>query len=126
PGHVNAALHAYGSLTPSGEPRPAYTGVGVGFSRLHAEVADTLPFITDTIGDVAALTPGGYVHVGGDEALTMHATEYDHLVGRAAATVTAAGKTVVAWQEAARVRLPHGSIVQYWDERRGPDTVVAA
>jgi len=126
PGHVNAALHAYGSLTPSGEPRPPYTGVGVGFSRLHAEVADTLPFLTDVLGDVAAVTPGPYVHIGGDEALTMHAAEYDQLVGHAAGVVVGAGKTVVAWQEAARARLPAGSIVQYWDEQTAPDAVLAA
>lgn len=126
PGHVNAALHAYGSLTPSGERRPAYTGVGVGFSRLHAEVADTLPFIADVLGDVAAATPGPYVRIGGDEALTMHAAEYDQLVGHAAAVVAAAGKTVVGWQETVRARLPAGSVVQYWEDREPAAPIVAA
>ncbi len=126
PGHVNAALHAYGSLTPTGEPFPAYTGVGVGFSRLHTEAPDTLPFITDVIGDVTAATPGPYVHIGGDEALTMHAAEYDQLVAHAAGLVAAAGKRVVCWQEAVRAPLPPGSVLQYWDERAGLDAVVAA
>ena len=126
PGHVNAAQHAYGSLTPSGEPRPVYTGVGVGFSRLHAEAADTLPFITDVLREVAAATPGRYVHIGGDEALTMHAAEYDRLVAHAAAVVTAAGKRVVGWQEVARAPLPPGAVVQYWDERESVAAVTGA
>lgn len=126
PGHVNAALHACAELTPGGEGRPAYTGVGVGFSRLHAELPATLPFVSDVLRDVAAITPGPYVHIGGDEALTMHAVEYDHLVRHAADVVAAAGKTVVGWQESLRAPLPAGSLVQYWDEREADGSVGAA
>ena len=64
PGHVNAALHAYGELTPSGEPTPEYTGIEVGFSRLHADVATTEAFLRDVMSDIAAMTPGHYVHIG--------------------------------------------------------------
>lgn len=115
PGHVNAALHAYGELAPSGTPAPAYTGVGVGFSRLDGQLPATTQFIAAVFGDLAAMTPGPYVHIGGDEALTMHAVEYDQLMTLAAATVRAAGKTVIAWQEAARSALPAGSVLQFWD-----------
>ncbi|GEN79747.1 hypothetical protein N867_08645 [Actinotalea fermentans ATCC 43279 = JCM 9966 = DSM 3133] len=126
PGHVNAALHACAELTPGGEGRPAYTGVGVGFSRLHAELPATIPFVSDVLADIAEMTPGPYVHIGGDEALTMHAAEYDHLVGHAARVVAAAGKTVVGWQEALRTSLPPGSLVQYWDERPADASLTAA
>lgn len=126
PGHVNAAQHAYGSLTPTGEPNPVYTGTAVGFSRLHAELPDTIPFVTDVLGDLAAATPGPFLHIGGDEALTMHAAEYDRLVGHAAGVVARAGKRVVAWQEAARAPLPPGSHLQYWDDRENAGTLAAA
>lgn len=126
PGHVNAALHAYGELTPTGEPTPAYTGVGVGFSRLTAELPATSRFLTDVLGDVAAMTPGPYVHVGGDEAMTMHPAEYQQLMTQAIGTVQAAGRTVVGWQEIARVPLPPGTVVQYWDEREGADDIATA
>lgn len=126
PGHVNAALHACAELTPGAEGRPAYTGVGVGFSRLHAELPATAPFVADVLADIAAITPGPYVHIGGDEALTMHAAEYDHLVGHAAGVVARAGKTVVGWQEVLRTALPPGSLVQYWDERRSDAALAAA
>ncbi len=126
PGHVNAALHAYGELAPSGTPPPPYTGVGVGFSRLDGQLPATADFIRDVFGDVAALTPGPYVHIGGDEALTMHATEYQQLVGLAAETVRRAGKTVVAWQEAARTPLPGGSVLQYWDDRASAEALERA
>ena len=126
PGHVHAALHALPALVPGRERRPAYAGVGVGFSRLQAELPATLPFVTDVLTELAAATPGPYLHIGGDEALTMHAAEYHALVRHAAAVVARSGKTVVAWQEAVRA-LPAGSLVQYWDERHSrPDPGAAA
>ncbi|MFF1529958.1 family 20 glycosylhydrolase [Cellulomonas sp. NPDC058312] len=126
PGHVNAALHAYGELTPSGEPTEAYTGIEVGFSRLHADLPATEPFLRDVFGDVAAVTPGEYVHIGGDEVLTMEREEYARLVAMASDAVRAAGKQVVGWQEIATTPLEPGTVVQYWDTRMDPAPLVAA
>lgn len=126
PGHVNAATHAYGDLTPSGEPTEEYTGIEVGFSRLHADLPATGPFLTDVFGDVAAMTPGEYVHIGGDEVLTMEADEYATLVAAASAAVRAAGKKVVGWQEIAHTPLEPGTVVQYWDTRVDPAPFAAA
>jgi len=133
PGHVNAALHADGDLTPSGEAAPAYTGIDVGFSRLHVDLPGTEPFLRDVFGAVATMTPGRYVHLGGDEVLTMAPDEYAALVRSAAGHVAAAGKGVIGWQEVARVLPPPDGglegldvIVQYWDEREGAAEVAAA
>jgi len=126
PGHVNAALHAYGELTPSGAPEPEFTGIDVGFSRLHVGLPATEPFLRDVLADVAAMTQGPYVHIGGDEVLTMDAAEHRALVGLAAARGVAAGKTVVGWQEVAGADLGPGAIVQLWDQREDPARVVAA
>lgn len=126
PGHVNAALHAYGELTPSGEPVDAYTGIEVGFSRLHADVPATEPFLRDVFSDVAAVTPGDYVHIGGDEVLTMEHDEYARLVRMASDAVRAAGKQVVGWQEIASTPLEPGTVVQYWDTRVDTAPFVAA
>lgn len=129
PGHINAALHAYGELTPTGEREPEYTGIEVGFSRLYADLPATEPFLRDVFGDVARMTAGRHVHVGGDEVLTMEREEYAALVGTALDAVRAAGKEVVAWQEVASVLTAQTApevIVQYWDEREGVDAVTAA
>lgn len=126
PGHVNAALHAYGELTPSGEPTEAYTGIDVGFSRLHADLPATAPFLRDVFGDLARMTPGEYLHVGGDEVLTMEPEEYARLVAMAADAVRSAGKQVVAWQEAAHVPIVSGTVLQYWDTRVDPQPFIDA
>lgn len=120
PGHVNGAQHAYGELNPSGEPAAAYTGTEVGFSRLHPELPATLAFVRDVVSDVAAMTRGPYLHIGGDEALTMTRPEYSRTVAMIAEQVRVAGKTVVGWQEITQTPLAPGTIVQFWDDR--PDT----
>ncbi|WP_426594450.1 beta-N-acetylhexosaminidase [Cellulomonas sp. McL0617] len=126
PGHVNAATHAYGNLTPSGEPTDAYTGIEVGFSRLYADLPATGDFLREVFADVAAMTPGEYVHIGGDEVLTMEPQEYATLVAAASAAVRAAGKKVVGWQEIAHTPLEPGTVVQYWDTRVEPEPFAAA
>ncbi|WP_182113167.1 MULTISPECIES: family 20 glycosylhydrolase [unclassified Actinotalea] len=126
PGHVNAALHAEPALNPDGEPVDVYTGTEVGFSRLRLENAETVPFLTDVFTDVAAMTPGPFLHLGGDEPLSLDGDEYVALVDRAVEAVTRTGKRAVAWQEAARTSLPAGTVVQFWHEQQDADVVAAA
>lgn len=101
PGHVNAATHAYGELTPSGEPTDSYDGIEVGFSKLHFDLPTTEPFLRDVFTDVARMTLGPWVHFGGDEVLVMQPEEFGRFVVLCQQIITGAGKTPVAWQEAA-------------------------
>ena len=126
PGHVNAALHAVPGLNESGEAVPEYTGIEVGFSGLRASLPETGPFLADVFGDLAAMTAGEYVHIGGDEADEVAPDEYARLVATAAAEVRASGKQVVGWQEIANAPLEPGTVVQYWREFNDPAPVVAA
>lgn len=101
PGHVNAATHAYGELTPSGEPTDTYDGIEVGFSKLHIDLPATEPFLRDVFTDVARMTLGPWVHFGADEVLTMRPDEFGRFITLCQEIITAAGKTPVGWQEAA-------------------------
>ncbi len=126
PGHVNAATHACGDLMPDGRPTPAYGGLEVGFSRLTYDLPATRPFLRDVFGDLAGVTPGQFLHIGGDEAHQLGTDEYVRLVEAACAEVTEAGKRVVCWQEGAQAPLPAGSVVQWWDPRIDPAPVLRA
>ena len=126
PGHVNAALHAVPALNPDGVAPDVYEGVAVGFSSLRSDLPETVPFLTDVFGDLAAMTPGEHLHLGGDEAHHTPPDEYVRLVGAAVAAVRATGRTVVGWQEGAAAPLPPGTVVQLWDTRADTAPVVAA
>ncbi|MEE2523164.1 beta-N-acetylhexosaminidase [Pseudarthrobacter sp. J75] len=114
PGHVNAALAAIPQLTAGGTTPAMNTTGEVGFSSLEAGNPVTYEFAREVIRQLAALTPGPYLHIGGDEALVTPREEYLSMVSEIASLVVAAGKVPVGWNEYAAARIPHGSVIQYW------------
>ena len=65
PGHTNAALASYPELNCSGVAPELYTGTRVGFSTLCIDKEITYEFIDDLVRELAALSPGPYIHIGG-------------------------------------------------------------
>jgi len=114
PGHTNAALVAYPELAPGKIAPPPYTGTEVGFSYLDPADERTYEFVADVLGEVAALTPGPWLHLGGDEAFKVPADTYRGFVERAQALVAATGKTVVGWHQLAPAGHADGRVLQWW------------
>ncbi|MGW9167491.1 beta-N-acetylhexosaminidase [Agromyces sp. NPDC055658] len=123
PGHTNAALSAYPELNCDGVAPKPYEGVEVGFSSLCASPARaeaTDRFLTEVLAEVAEMTPGPWIHVGGDEPLATEPDDYLDLVRRITAAAAATGKTVIAYHEmGASTELPPGTIGHYWDLTAG-------
>lgn len=118
PGHTNAALASYPELNRDGVAPAPYIGTEVGFSTLLTDDETTHRFLTDVIGEVAALTPGPYLHIGGDECLSTSRDDFLRFIEHAARLVADAGKTPVGWHEmGACETLPEGTVGQYWDFR---------
>ncbi|MET9852602.1 beta-N-acetylhexosaminidase [Streptomyces sp. NPDC006450] len=118
PGHVNAAQAAYAELNCDGKAREHYTGTKVGFSSLCVGKERTYEFIDQVLGELAELTPGTYLHIGGDEAHSTPAADYAAFMDRAQAVVAKHGKTVVAWHQLAAARPAPGAVLQYWGHDR--------
>ncbi len=116
PGHTNAALASYAKLSCDGTAPALYTGIEVGFSSLCIRKELTYRFIDDVVGEVAALTPGPYLHIGGDEAQATAPEDYVYFLGRVQAIVRAHGKRMVGWEETARAGLHRTSIAQHWHD----------
>jgi hexosaminidase len=71
------------------------------------------------VREVAALTPGPFFHIGGDDAAATAPADYIHFVERVGAIVQRHGKSMVGWEEIARApKLPPGTIVQHWKDPR--------
>ncbi|HZY42161.1 MAG TPA: beta-N-acetylhexosaminidase, partial [Anaerolineae bacterium] len=115
PGHTDAALASYPELNCDGEPPELYTGIEVGFSSLCIDKVITYKLLDDVIGELAAITPGAYIHIGGDEAKATPPDEYRRFIERVQPIVEKHGKQVVGWAEIARSTLLPTSIAQYWD-----------
>ncbi|MFD9945165.1 family 20 glycosylhydrolase [Nonomuraea sp. NPDC059023] len=116
PGHTNAALASYAELNCNGVAPPLYTGTGVGFSSLCATKEITYTFVADVIRELAELTPGPYLHIGGDEADATPDAQYATFMNRVQPMVAGRGKAVVGWHQigAPAVRHSPGRVAQYW------------
>ena len=114
PGHTNAALASYPELNCDGKATELYTGTKVGFSTLCTGKELTYQFIADVFGELAAITPGPYLHIGGDESHVTKLEDYIPFVNRVQEIVAKTGKLVIGWDEIALSTLKPNSFVHYW------------
>jgi hexosaminidase len=114
PGHTNAALASYADLNCDGVAPPLYTGTDVGFSSLCVGKDITYDFVDDVIRELAAITPGRYLHIGGDEAHSTSHEDYVKFMDRVQPIVAKYGKTVIAWHQLTGAHPAKGAIAQYW------------
>lgn len=114
PGHTNAALASYAELNSSEEAPALYTETKVGFSSLWINSEITYKFLEDVIREVAVLTPGPYIHIGGDEARSTSEEDYKYFIKRIQEIVQANGKTTIGWSEIGEAELFPGTIAQIW------------
>ncbi|MFC1416667.1 beta-N-acetylhexosaminidase [Streptacidiphilus cavernicola] len=128
PGHTNAALSSYPRLTCDGVVPRLYTGMNVGFSSLCVRSKATYAFLETVIARLAALTPGPYLHIGGDEAQSTSRADYAAFVNRVQAIVAARHKTVIGWHDIVAATLRPSTVAQFWSSTTGRpgDRAVAA
>jgi hexosaminidase len=113
PGHTNAALASYGELNCDGRPKKPYTGADIYPSSLCVDKPVTYRFLEEVFGELAAMTPGPYLHIGGDEHFLSKA-QYARFIEQAQQIVRGHGKRVIGWQEVTAATLAPDTIAQYW------------
>ncbi|MFL1902800.1 beta-N-acetylhexosaminidase [Streptomyces tauricus] len=114
PGHTNAALASYAELNCDGVAPPLYTGTEVGFSSLCVDKPVTYDFVDDVIRELAALTPGKYLHIGGDEAHSTSHEDYVAFMEKVQPIVAKYGKTAMGWHQLTGATPAKGALAQYW------------
>ena len=114
PGHINAAMASYPELNCNGKATEIYTGTDVGFSTFCTGKEITYQFIADVLGEISALTPGPYLHIGGDESHVTKLEDYIPFVNRVQEIVSKLDKKVIGWDEIALSTLKPNTTVQYW------------
>jgi hexosaminidase len=140
PGHINAALASYPELnagppikreiggpvnpalgstevTPKPVAGQLYTGIEVGFSTLTYKKPETFKFVNDVLRELAAITPGPYLHIGGDEAAVTKKPDYIAFINRFHEIVKANGKKMVGWEEIAQGDIDSTVVLQHWHSK---------
>ena len=111
PGHVTAAQASYADLNCDGIAPPL---LAPGYSSLCIPDPTTYQFLDAVVGQLAALTPGPYIHMGGDEALNTSASDYQSFVDKMQQIVQAHGKKLLGWHQIEAGDLSSDDMVQYW------------
>ncbi|MEV4310717.1 beta-N-acetylhexosaminidase [Actinocrispum sp. NPDC049592] len=127
PGHTNAALASYAELNCNGVAPPLYTGTDVGFSSLCVGKEITYKFVDDVVRQLARITPGEYLHIGGDEAHSTPPADYTTFMNRVLPIVAKYGKKVTGWHEIVKSDLRTSAVPQFWGtDDVDPDVAAAA
>ncbi len=124
PGHTNAAALSYPFLNGNGKALKAYTGMRVGFSTLATRKDTIYTFLDDVIRELAALTPGPYFHIGGDESHVTKKADYIYFINKVEKIVQKYGKQMIGWDEVAITDIDSTSIVQLWRSAKNKDTAI--
>ena len=114
PGHTNAALSSYAELNCSGKATELYTGTEVGFSSFCTSLDITYKFIDDVVRELAAITPGPYIHIGGDESHSTKREDYIPFINKVQDIVLSHGKKVLGWDDVAIASLKPNVVAQHW------------
>lgn len=123
PAHTQAAIVSYPQLgcgraipdtSMNAQVTGQYTGIRVGFSALCHDEKVTYEFVDDVVRELAALTPGRYLHMGGDEVAVLTREQYARFVERVQEIVAKHGKVMIGWDEIGHAKLRPGTIAQMW------------
>jgi hexosaminidase len=120
PGHIYAALMSYPelncddytNLTPKrATPPEMFQDYNVGWSKFCLENPEIYEFVNDVIGEMAAITKGPWIHIGGDE---IEDPRYKEFVVKADSIVQTYGKTTIGWEEVTKAEVSSSLISQRW------------
>lgn len=153
PGHCLAALASYPELGCTGGPYTPMVTWGISHDVLCAGNPFTREFVADVISEIAALFPGEYIHLGGDECpvdrwedcprcqmavaelglSNVHELE-DWLLADFIRSVGKNGKRAIGWDEMLSGEIPADTVIMAWRgnygarvaARRNHDVVVTS
>ncbi|WP_313790213.1 family 20 glycosylhydrolase [Flagellimonas yonaguniensis] len=116
PGHTNSASLSYPFLHYAGAETPRVrTDMKVGYSSFDAKKDTVYSFLDDVIGEIAAMTPGPYFHIGGDESHVTKKSDYILFVEKVGKLVQKHNKRMIGWDEIAQADIDPNSVIQLWN-----------
>lgn len=125
PGHTNAALASYAELNCNGKTTELYTGTEVGFSTFCTSKEVVYEFVDDVVKELAAMTPGPYIHIGGDESHVTKEKDYIVFINRVQDIVNKHGKQTMGWDDIVAGKLKSNSVAQHWAKEENAKSAVA-
>lgn len=142
PGHTTSWFVGYPQLASAPGPYQIERRWGVFDPAMDPSREETYEFLDELLGEMTALFPDAYFHVGGDECngkqwdanpriqqfMQAHGLKDDaalqaYFTRRVQQLVTKHGKQMVGWDEVLQPDTPHDVVIQSW---RGPESLAEA
>ncbi len=142
PGHTTAWFVGYPQLASAPGPYQIERRWGVFDPAMDPSREETYEFLDEFLGEMTALFPDAYFHVGGDECngkqwdanpriqefMRSHSLKDDgalqaYFTRRVQQLVSKHGKQMVGWDEVLQPDTPHDVVIQSW---RGPESLAEA
>lgn len=126
PGHSYAALVSYPELNcedltnlnpKMASPPELFDGYKVGWSKLCLTKPEVYDFVADVFKEVAEMTIGPWIHIGGDE---IKDDLYEPFVVKADSMVRSHGKISIGWEEVSKANMSSDFISQRWNAKTTP------
>jgi hexosaminidase len=133
PGHSTAWFVGYPELASSPGPYAIERRFGIFDPAFDPSREETFRFLDAFLGEMAALFPDAYFHIGGDEnngkqwnsnptiqafmakkGLRNNEELQAYFSGRVAAILAKHGKRTIGWDEISRAELPQDALLQVW------------
>ena len=114
PGHTAAVFAAYPDFKNAVKFKTKVNIPGQAFNALDVDDPKAMRFTEDVIAELAALAPGNYIHIGGDEAIGLPHDKFVRFINKTREIVLKNGKKMVGWQETARADISEGDVIQHW------------
>lgn len=115
PGHTAAVFASYPELKNAVNLKNLKINIpGQALGALDPDDEKTMAFVEDVLTELAALTPGSYLNIGGDETFGMPEDKFIKFIDKVRPMVYKLGKKVVGWQETSRAAIGKGDVMQHW------------
>ena len=114
PGHTSAVLASYPELKNAVSTNLETNRAGIGSVALDPDDDAAMLLVKNVLSELASITPGSYLHIGGDETFGMPAEKYARFVNKTRDIVKEAHKNMVGWQEISRAHIGSGDLIQHW------------
>lgn len=114
PGHTTPVFASFPEFNNCANLEYAMYVPGQAVVALDPDDEKAMQFVRDVLDELIEITPGPFIHIGGDETFGMREDKFISFVNKIRPMVLERGKKIIGWQEISRADIGEGDLYQNW------------